>query len=82
MFHTSSIWLTLALAVQRYIYVCHAPLARKFCTMENVYKCLGYILFVAVFHQTGRCFEVKYTPVSTCYKTEQKMSQNLMVAIN
>ncbi|PZC82848.1 hypothetical protein B5X24_HaOG209291 [Helicoverpa armigera] len=25
MFHTASIWLTLALAVQRYIYVCHAP---------------------------------------------------------
>ncbi|KAI8433665.1 hypothetical protein MSG28_015663 [Choristoneura fumiferana] len=28
MFHTASIWLTLALAVQRYIYVCHAPVAR------------------------------------------------------
>lgn len=34
-FHTASIWLTLALAVQRYIYVCHPPLARTWCTMER-----------------------------------------------
>ena len=27
LFHTASIWLTLALAIQRYIYVCHPPLA-------------------------------------------------------
>ena len=35
LFHTASIWLTLALAVQRYIYVCHPPLARAWCTMER-----------------------------------------------
>lgn len=33
--HTASIWLTLALAIQRYIYVCHPPLARTWCTMER-----------------------------------------------
>lgn len=64
MFHTSSIWLTLALAVQRYIYVCHAPLARKFCTLANVYKCLGYILFFAFFHQVVELCSRKYTVVS------------------
>lgn len=31
-FHTASIWLTLLLAVQRYIYVCHPTLARTWCT--------------------------------------------------
>lgn len=36
LFHTASIWLTLALAIQRYIYVCHPPLARTWCTMERL----------------------------------------------
>ncbi|CAH1179132.1 unnamed protein product [Phaedon cochleariae] len=63
MFHTSSIWLTLALAVQRYIYVCHAPLARKFCTLPNVYKCLGNILFFAFLHQGFRFFDTEYRTV-------------------
>ena len=31
-FHTASIWLTLLLAIQRYIYVCHITLARTWCT--------------------------------------------------
>ena len=35
LFHTASIWLTLALAVQRYIYVCHPALARTWCTMDR-----------------------------------------------
>lgn len=35
LFHTASIWLTLALAIQRYIYVCHPPLARTWCTIER-----------------------------------------------
>lgn len=64
MFHTASIWLTLALAVQRYIFVCHAPLARKFCTMPNVYKCLIYILVVAALHQSFRFFDLEYSTVS------------------
>ncbi|KAF5286709.1 hypothetical protein FQA39_LY16192 [Lamprigera yunnana] len=63
MFHTASIWLTLALAVQRYIYVCHAPLARKFCTMPNVYKCLIYILISASLHQAFRLFDQDYSEV-------------------
>lgn len=32
LFHTTSIWLTLVLAIQRYIYVCHPTLARTWCT--------------------------------------------------
>ena len=40
LFHTASIWLTLALAIQRYIYVCHPPLARTWCTMERLVTAL------------------------------------------
>ncbi|KAL3285018.1 hypothetical protein HHI36_019146 [Cryptolaemus montrouzieri] len=63
MFHTASIWLTLALAVQRYIYVCHAPLARKFCTMDNVYKCLIYILILAALPQGFRMLDTRIVQV-------------------
>nr|XP_022910723.1 sex peptide receptor [Onthophagus taurus] len=63
LFHTASIWLTLALAVQRYIYVCHAPMAIKLCTLPNVYKCLTYIMIVAAIHQGTRLTEEDYKSV-------------------
>ncbi|XP_057672637.1 sex peptide receptor [Diorhabda carinulata] len=63
-FHTSSIWLTLGLAIQRYIYVCHAPLARKFCTLPNVYKSVAGVLIVATLHQVLRFVDTEYTTVN------------------
>lgn len=56
-FHTASIWLTLALAVQRYIYVCHPPLARTWCTMERVNKAVIWIFVLDLLHQLPRCFD-------------------------
>lgn len=50
LFHTASIWLTLALAIQRYIYVCHPPLARTWCTME---RSVFFSLFLA--HSPSSC---------------------------
>ncbi|KAL5277571.1 SPR.2 family protein [Megaselia abdita] len=57
MFHTASIWLTLALAVQRYIFVCHAPMARTWCTMQRVKRCTFFILLAAFLHQVPRIFD-------------------------
>ena len=34
-FHTASVWLTVALAAQRYIYVCLSVDARRWCTIHN-----------------------------------------------
>ncbi|XP_072375653.1 sex peptide receptor [Diabrotica undecimpunctata] len=62
-FHTSSIWLTLGLAIQRYIYVCHAPLARKFCTLPKVYKSVAGVLIVAALHQVLRLFDTEYATI-------------------
>ena len=53
-FHTASIWLTLALAMQRYIYVCHAPIARTWCTPEKTKKAIAWIFFFSFAHQTTR----------------------------
>ncbi|CAH0718547.1 unnamed protein product, partial [Brenthis ino] len=68
MFHTASIWLTLALAVQRYIYVCHAPVARTWCTMPRVKKCLIYIGVAAFLHQLPRFFDHQYVPHVTVWR--------------
>ncbi|KAI5636215.1 serpentine type 7TM GPCR chemoreceptor srw domain-containing protein [Phthorimaea operculella] len=68
MFHTASIWLTLALAVQRYIYVCHAPVARTWCTMPNVNKCLIYIGIAAFLHQLPRFVDREYVPHITVWR--------------
>ncbi|CAG9116173.1 unnamed protein product [Plutella xylostella] len=72
MFHTASIWLTLALAVQRYIYVCHAPVARTWCTMPRVIKCLIYIGLAAFLHQLPRFFDRRYVPHVTVWRGQLK----------
>ncbi|XP_049831337.1 sex peptide receptor [Schistocerca gregaria] len=62
LFHTASIWLTLALAVQRYVYVCHAPVARTWCTMPRVLKAVGWIAGCAALHQSTRFVDTVYEP--------------------
>lgn len=74
LFHTASIWLTLALAVQRYIYVCHAPVARTWCTMPRVMKCIGWITLLAVLHQITRFFERVYEPVTIKWRGEEPVT--------
>ncbi|XP_055530773.1 sex peptide receptor [Wyeomyia smithii] len=64
MFHTASIWLTLALAVQRYVYVCHAPIARTWCTIPRVKKCIAYICIAALIHQSTRFFDQSYSLIT------------------
>ncbi|XP_050312242.1 sex peptide receptor [Anthonomus grandis grandis] len=87
MFHTASIWLTLVLAVQRYIYVCHAPLARRLCTLPNVYKCVGYTLVASSLHQLPRMFDTDYSlteiswhnrTVSVCVKNYASWVQEIL----
>ncbi|KAL1516907.1 hypothetical protein ABEB36_000740 [Hypothenemus hampei] len=89
LFHTASIWLTLVLAVQRYIYVCHAPTARRFCTMPIVYKCIGYTILASVIHQGPRLFDVTFTlteiiwnnqTVNVCVKNEAAWVHNSIIS--
>ncbi|XP_063710031.1 sex peptide receptor [Culicoides brevitarsis] len=60
LYHTASIWLTLALAVQRYIYVCHPQVARVYCTLESTQRYIAYILVAAALHQSTRFFDRSY----------------------
>ena len=60
-FHTASNWLTLALAVQRYIYVCHAPLAKRFCTVPRARITVFCLLGLAILHMVPRVFDRVYS---------------------
>lgn len=63
-FHTSSIWLTMALAIQRYIYVCHSFKARTWCTIENVIRGTVLIYILAFLSQLCRFLEEYPVPVT------------------
>ncbi|CAO1419194.1 unnamed protein product [Diamesa tonsa] len=73
MFHTASIWLTVALALQRYIYVCHAPLARTYLTMPRVRRSILFICIAAVFHQSTRFFDTKFVPMEIMWEGKKVM---------
>ncbi|XP_037932354.1 sex peptide receptor-like [Teleopsis dalmanni] len=46
-----------------YIYVCHAPMARTWCTMPRVKRCTLYIAICAFLHQSTRFFDRTYYPL-------------------
>lgn len=62
-FHTASIWLTLVLAGQRYIYVCHPTTARTWCTLPRVTKAMLLVFILAFLHQASRFVDRSFTPV-------------------
>ncbi|KAH9528164.1 hypothetical protein DERF_002133 [Dermatophagoides farinae] len=56
-FHTASIWCTLLLACQRYVYICHPTLAKVWCTNQRVTRTILAIFLLASVHQLLRFFE-------------------------
>ncbi|CAJ0946922.1 unnamed protein product, partial [Mesorhabditis belari] len=47
-FHTAAIWLTVFLAIQRYVYVCLPSLAVKHCTPKRTWHIIILIVFLAM----------------------------------
>lgn len=80
LFHTASIWLTLALAVQRYIYVCLPVVARTWCTLPRVKKGILWIYLFAILHQSTRFFDHNFVSITierdnrTMWVCEEKTS--------
>lgn len=62
-FHTASIWLTVALAAQRYVYVCLPAHAKRLCTIPNIVKVILGIYLFAIASQLCRFAEYEYFPV-------------------
>ncbi|XP_013794582.2 sex peptide receptor-like [Limulus polyphemus] len=75
-FHTASIWLTLVLAVQRYIYVCHPTVASTWCTVPRVIRGMLLVYLVAFFHQSTRIFDRVFQPVQ--YKWNNSVHSGCM----
>ncbi|XP_041372776.1 sex peptide receptor-like [Gigantopelta aegis] len=73
-FHTASIWLTMALAIQRYIYVCHSFRARTWCTIANVIRGTVAIYVIAVLSQICRFFEEEFSPVVIPSQVKENMT--------
>ena len=62
-FHTASVWLTVALATQRYVYVCRALEAHRWCIVQNSLRAIAAVYVVAVLFQLCRFVEMRFTPV-------------------
>lgn len=60
--------------IHRYIYVCHAPVARTWCTMPRVLKCICWISFLAFLHQFSRFFERQYEPVTITWRGQPNVT--------
>ena len=60
-FHNASIWLTLVLAVQRYIYICQAARARHLCSIPRARKVVAGVLGAALIHISPRLCDRVYS---------------------
>ena len=68
LFHTVSIWLTLALAVQRYIYICHPATALTWCTMPRVLKGIAWTFVAAILHESAGFVDFAVIPEEITWK--------------
>ncbi|CAG2169879.1 unnamed protein product [Oppiella nova] len=79
-FHTASIWLTILLAGQRYIYICHPVLAKTWCTIPRVSRAIITIFIMSFSAQFSRFFDSFYKSVEfesngvTCMGCQQLMA--------
>jgi len=64
-FHTASIWLTVLLAVQRYVSVCHSGSAasRRFRTVTNAARAIVGVMIAAVLSHAFRFAERRFSAV-------------------
>ena len=53
-----------ALAVQRYIYVCHAPVAKQWCTLSRSWIFVIFILITAILTMLPRVLDRTYEVTS------------------
>ena len=63
-FHTASNWLTLTLAIQRYIYVCHPSSAKELCTEKSSKMAVLGVMMTAFLHQLPRMADRQYSIIN------------------
>ena len=60
LFHTASIWLTLFLALQRYLYICKVAMAKQICTTGLTIKIIFAIIAISILHFLPMIFDGGY----------------------
>ncbi|KAL3884398.1 hypothetical protein ACJMK2_024537 [Sinanodonta woodiana] len=73
-FHTASIWLTVGLAAQRYVYICHSIQARTWCTIPNVIRATLIVYVVAILSQVSRFVDFLFEPIPVISKMHPNIS--------
>lgn len=61
--HTASIWLTVALAVHRYLCVCHNQRAKEWCNIPNMLKVICVIYVMAFLAQLCKFIDETYETI-------------------
>ncbi|PAV73897.1 hypothetical protein WR25_16078 [Diploscapter pachys] len=59
-FHTMAIWMTVYLAIQRYIYICVPSLVRRFCTIHRSKQVIMMICMLAIFMYLPEPFAIRH----------------------
>ncbi|ESO11227.1 hypothetical protein HELRODRAFT_91624 [Helobdella robusta] len=62
-FHTVSIWLTVCLAGQRYLFVCRPTVAKRFCTINKTLKTIAVVYLLSLAFHSLRMAEIMYHPI-------------------
>lgn len=86
-FHTISVWLTVTLAVQRYIYLCHSLRAKRLCTVRRMKHAVAIISVSAFAFHSPRLFDSRFIKVTldvedrpgyvdTCAEIQQPWAEN------
>ncbi|CAF0746938.1 unnamed protein product [Didymodactylos carnosus] len=78
-FHTCSIWITVALAIQRYIYVCHSEKAKQYCTLTMALKAIACINLFALILTIPMFLEGTFTSKEVKSKKFDKIFQACIV---
>jgi len=58
-FHTASVWLTVTLAAQRYIHVCHPGIGKRVCTIPNMLRAIAVVYALAVLIHLPRLLDTR-----------------------
>ncbi|PAV77256.1 hypothetical protein WR25_17917 [Diploscapter pachys] len=59
-FHTMAIWMTVYLAIQRYIYICVPSLVRRFCTIHRSKQVIMMICILAILMYLPEPFAIRH----------------------
>merc|ERR1712198_230742 len=60
LFHTTSNWLTLVLALQRYVFICKPTSALQYCTVSKARFSIILLMMMSSLHLSPRIFDREY----------------------